>query len=331
MPLALAFAAMLFDLAALDEATALVRRHMPATAQYAWPLLAAELGHQVWVKHENHTPTGAFKMRGGLVYLDRMCRERPASSGVVSATRGNHGQSLGFAGRAMGVPVTIVVPEGNSPDKNASMAALGVELVVHGHDFQAAADHAHALAGERGLEFVPSFHPDLVRGVATYARELFDGAAPLDVVVAPIGMGSGICGLITVRDLLGLSTRIYGVVSSGAPAYALSVAAGAVVSTERADTFVDGVACRIPDPTALSIIAAGVAGVVTVDDDAVADAMRVLHRTTHNMVEPAGAISLAGLRALELPASSVAAVVMSGGNLDASILEAVLAGVTPTP
>lgn len=322
---------MLFDLDALDAAGTLVHRYVPPTPQFEWPLLAEVVGHPVWVKHENHTPTGAFKMRGGLVYLDRMVRQRPQSTGVVSATRGNHGQSLGFAGRALGVPVTIVVPEGNSPDKNASMRALGVDLVVHGHDFQAAAEHAHALAGERALEFVPSFHADLVCGVATYARELFEAVADLDVVVVPIGMGSGICGLITTRDLLGLSTRIYGVVSSGAPAYALSYEAGHVVSTERAGTFVDGVACRIPDARALEIIRGGAAGVVQVPDDEVAEAMRLLHRTTHNMVEPAGAIALAGLRALALPAGTRAAVIMSGGNLDASILESVLAGVTPTP
>ena len=207
---------MTFSSEDLAWATGIVRRWVPPTPQYVWPLLAEKVGAEVWVKHENHTPTGAFKVRGGLVYAERLRSGRPEVSGIVSATRGNHGQSLAFAGTATSIKVTIVVPEGNSPDKNAAMQGFGAELVVHGHDFQDAREHAGLLAVERGLEAVPAYHPDLVLGVATYARELFDAAGELDAVYVPVGMGSGICGLIGVRDLLGLRTEIVGVVSDKA-------------------------------------------------------------------------------------------------------------------
>src|SRR5580704_13032989 len=197
----------------LDWAAGIVGRWVPPTPQYVWPLLAEYAGAEVWVKHENHTPTGAFKVRGGLIYAERLRTGRPSVKGIVSATRGNHGQSLAFAGRAAGLVVTIVVPEGNSPDKNAAMRGFGAELVVHGHDFQAAREHAAALGTERGLEIVPSYHCDLTLGVSTYAAELFAGAGALDTVYVPVGMGSGICGLIGVRDLLGLPTEIVGVVA----------------------------------------------------------------------------------------------------------------------
>ncbi len=205
----------MFTLDELDAAEAVVRRHVPVTPTYSWPLLESAVGTSVWVKHENHTPVGAFKVRGGLVYVDRMVRERPAARGLVSATRGNHGQSLAFAGRVHDRPVVICVPHGNSPEKNAAMAALGAELVVHGRDFQDAREHAERVATERGYEFVPSFQRDLVVGVATYARELFTAVPDLDVVYVPVGLGSGIVGLITVRDLLGLDTEVVGVVADG--------------------------------------------------------------------------------------------------------------------
>ena len=304
---------------------------MPPTPQYAWPLLANELGAEVWVKHENHTPTGAFKVRGGLVHVEHLRRDRPEVAGLISATRGNHGQSIAFAGRAHGSPVTIVVPHGNSPDKNRAMIGFGAELVEHGHDFQAAREHAAILAGQRGLEFVPSFHPDLVVGVATYARELFDAAGALDAVYVGVGMGSGICGLIGVRDLLGLSTEIIGVVAERAPAYALSFAAGAVVTTERADTFVDGVACRVPDVDAVAHIAAGAARVIEVSEDAAAEAVRLMVATTHNLVEPAGAIALAGAMAeRDFIRDRRIGVILSGGNLDLALLRVILGGGTPT-
>ncbi len=321
---------MAFSLTELDAATALVRRYFPATPQFAWPLLGEHVGATVWVKHENQTPTGAFKVRGGLVYADRLTRERPDVTGIVSATRGNHGQSLAYAGRAAGLRVVIVVPEGNSPDKNAAMQAFGAELVVHGADFQEAREHAAALGAELGLETVPSFHADLVVGVATYAKELFDAAGPLDAVYVGVGMGSGIAGIVGVRDLLGLATRVVGVVAQQAPATALSFAAGRVVTTDRAATFVDGVACRTPDAEAVATIVAGADHIVTVDDDATAEAMRVLLRTTHQLPEPAGAIALAGLLAeRDAAAGERVGVVLSGGNCDATILAEVLAGRTP--
>ena len=311
----------------LERATTLVRQHVPVTPAYAWPMLAAQLGTEVWVKHENHTPTGAFKMRGGLVLFDRLPREHPDLSGVVSATRGNHGQSLAFAGRLHELPVTIVVPRGNSTEKNAAMVALGAELIVHGEDYQAAREHAEELAAIRGLRMVGPFEPDLVLGVATYARELFEQVTGLDVVYVPVGMGSGICGLMAVRDLLGLSTEIVGVVAAGAPATLLSYRAGRPVATERVDTIVDGVATRVPDPAAIERICAGAARIVAVDDDATRDAMRVLHRCTHSAAEPAGAIALAGaLAERSAVAGKRVAVIQSGANADAALVAEVLAG-----
>jgi threonine dehydratase len=300
------------------------------TGCYRWPLLQEAVGAEVWVKHENHTPTGAFKVRGGLVYLERLVRERPSVAGVLSATRGNHGQSLAFAARAFGREAVIVVPEGNSPDKNAAMKGFGAEVVVHGHDYQAAREHSVELAAARGLEAVPPFHPDLVRGVATYARELFDVAGELDAVYVPVGMGSGICGLIRVRNLLGLSTEIVGVIAERAPATALSFAAGRVVAGESADTFVDGVACRVPDEDAVAAIVGGAARIVTVSEDAAAEAMRVLFATTHNVPEPAGAIALAGVLAEpDVVAGRRVGVIQTGGNVDSAMLADVLAGRTP--
>jgi threonine dehydratase len=314
----------------LDAATAVVRRHFPATPQFAWPLLGEHVGATVWVKHENQTPTGAFKVRGGLVYVDRLKRERPGVAGIVSATRGNHGQSLAYAGAAAGLRVVIVVPEGNSPDKNAAMRGFGAELVVHGADFQESREHAARLGEELGLETVPSFHADLVVGVATYAKELFDAAGALDKVYVGVGMGSGIAGLVGVRDLLGLPTEVIGVVAEQAPATALSFAAGSVVTTERAATFVDGVACRTPDPEAVATMVAGADHIVRVGEDDTAEAMRVLLRTTHQLPEPAGAIALAGLLAeRDAVAGGRVGVILSGGNCDTSILTEVLAGRTP--
>jgi threonine dehydratase len=322
---------MLFTSDELAWATDVVGQWVPPTPQYRWPLLCSHVGAEVWVKHENHTPTGAFKVRGGLVYAQRLRTERPGVKGIVSATRGNHGQSLAFAGGAAGIDVTIVVPYGNSPDKNAAMRAFGAELIEHGHDFQAAREHAATLSTTRGLELVPSYHPDLVLGVATYAKELFDAAGDLDAVYVPVGMGSGICGLIGVRDLLGLTCEIIGVVSEAAPATALSVAAGRVVATDTASTFVDGVACRVPDAEAISVITAGAARILTVSEDAAAEAMRVLFSTTHNLPEPAGALALAGLLSeRDRAAGRHVAIIQTGGNADAAQLLEVLSGHTPS-
>ena len=313
------------------DAAAVVARHMAPTPQYAWPLLGAEVGAEVWVKHENCTPTGAFKVRGGLVYVDRLVRERPGVRGVVSATRGNHGQSIAFAGRAAGIPVTIVAPVGNSPDKNAAMRGFGAELIEHGVDFQAAREHLAAVAAERGLEVVPSFHRDLCLGVATYAHELFKAAGELDAVYVPVGMGSGICGLMAIRDLLGLRTELIGVVSELAPATALSFAAGKPISTETSATFIDGVATRVPDPEAIDLIVKGAARIVQISEDECADAVRVMMRCTHHLIEPSGAAAFAALWAeREQMAGKRVGVIASGGNIDANLLAEILAGRTPS-
>jgi threonine dehydratase len=285
----------------------------------------------VWVKHENHTPTGAFKVRGGLVYADRLRTHRPEVRGIVSATRGNHGQSLAFAGRASGLRVTIVVPHGNSQDKNAAMRGFGAEVIEHGHDFQAALEYSVDLATDCGFESVPPYHPDLVLGVATYALELFDGVGELDTVYVPVGMGSGISGLIRVRDLLGLHVDIVGVVAEEAPAIARSFAAGQVVATETAHTFADGVACRVPDPAAVQVIVAGAARIIAVSEEAVAGAMRTLFATTHNAAEPAGAVALAGLLAeRDIVQHRRIGIIQTGGNVDTDMFATVLAGQTPT-
>lgn len=319
-----------FRRAELDYATEVVRRCVPPTPLYRWPLLGRAVGSKVWVKHENHTPTGSFKVRGGLVYADRLRAERPEVKGIISATRGNHGQSLAFAGAASGLGVTIVVPYGNSPDKNAAMRGFGAEVIEHGHDFQAALEHSLQLAGELDFEAVPPYHPDLVLGVATYGRELFESADELDAVYVPVGMGSGISGLIRVRDLLGLRTEIIGVVAERAPAMAHSFAAGRVVTTDSSATFVDGVACRVPDPSAVETLMAGAARIVEVGEGAAADAMRLLFATTHNAPEPAGALALAGLLSdSEAVRGGRVSVVQTGGNVDSELFCRVLAGETP--
>ena len=309
----------MFSLTELESALSLVHESF-ATPQYAWPLLAERCGADVWVKHENHTPTGAFKLRGGLVYLERLKRERPHVRGIVSATRGNHGQSLAWAGRRYGVPVTIVVPHGNSVEKNAAMRAFGATLIEHGEDFETAREEAARIAETQGLEFAPSFAPDLVKGVATYSLELFRGAPPLDALYVPIGLGSGICGAILTRDLLALRTEIIGVQAEGAAPYAHSLSEGRLVALNRAETQADGIAVRQPDAEALEIIRAGAARIVTVSDAAIADAVRAYWTDTHNLVEGAGAAPLAALLAeRERMAGKRVGLVISGGNIDLAL------------
>jgi threonine dehydratase len=306
----------MFTLAELEQAGRTVYAAMPPTAQHAWPLLAERCGCEVWVKHENHTPIGAFKVRGGLVY----CERRRGSRGMVSATRGNHGQSLAYAGRRFGVPVTIVVPRGNSVEKNAAMRAFGAELIEHGHDYEEARLESFRLAKERGLDIVPPFHVDLVLGVATYALEFLRAVADLHTVYAPIGMGSGICGLIRTRDLLGLATRVVGVQSERAPSYARSFEAGRILSTESADTFADGVATRVPDAQAFEIIRRGAERIVTASEDEIAAAMRAYFTDTHNVAEGAGAAPLATLikERAEMAGKRVG-LILSGGNIDLAL------------
>jgi threonine dehydratase len=322
----------MFTLSDLETAAALVHAQFGPTPQIAWPLLARRVGAETWVKHENHTPAGAFKIRGGIVYFDRLKRERPHVTGVVSATRGNHGQSLAYAGGRAGVPVSIVVPRGNSVEKNAAMRAFGAELIEHGADFDEAREFAAKLATERGYEFGASFQRDLVLGVATYALELFRAVSDLDTVYVPIGLGSGICGLITARDVMGLTTKIVGVVSENAQAYKLSVEAGQVVTTNSARTFADGMAVRVPSADALAIIAKGAERIVTVSDDEVAAAMRAYFADTHNVAEGAGAAPLAALmQEKETMAGKRVGVILCGGNVDTGVFRQVLAGETPVP
>ena len=307
----------MFDLNQLERALDVVRAAMPPTPAHAWPLLSQRLGADVIVKHENHTPIGAFKVRGGLVYVDRLKRERPGTPGLISATRGNHGQSLAFAGNRHGLPVTIYVPRGNSVEKNQAMRAFGARLVEHGEDFQAAREEAYRRAAASGLEIVPAFHPDLVLGVATYALELLRMAPELDVIYVPIGQGSGISGCILVRDLLGLRTEIVGVQSTLAPSYALSFAAGTVVTTETSNTLADGMATRIPDPDALAIIRKGASRIVQVTDDEIASALRTYWTDTHNLAEGAGAAPLAAaLQEKQKLHGERVGLILSGGNID---------------
>jgi len=307
----------MFDLDQLERAHEVVVAAMPPTSAHDWPLLSQRLGASVVVKHENHTPTGAFKVRGGLTYVDRLRRAHPGVAGLISATRGNHGQSLAFAGHRYGVPVTIYVPSGNSVEKNRAMRAFGATLVEHGEDFQEAREEAYRRAETLGLHMVPSFHPDLVLGVATYALELFRHAPDLDVLYVPIGQGSGICGCIMARDLLGLTTEIVGVQSAAAPSYALSFAAGTVVNTNSADTQADGLATRSPDADALAIIRKGASRIVQVSDDEIAAAICIYWTDTHNLAEGAGAAPLAA--ALQEKArlrGKRVGLVLSGGNID---------------
>ncbi len=310
----------MFSLPELHAALSLVHESFPGTPQYAWPLLAERCGAEVWVKHENHTPTGAFKLRGGLIYAERLQRERSDVRGIISATRGNHGQSLAWAGRRYGIAVTVVVPHGNSAEKNAAMRAFGARLIEHGDDFEMAREEAARLAVSEGLEFAPSFAPDLVKGVATYSLELFRSAPELDALYVPIGLGSGICGAIMVRDLLGLATEIIGVQATGAPAYARSFEERRVVALNRAETLADGVAVRQPDAEAFAIIRAGASRIVTVSDDAIADAIRAYWTDTHNLVEGAGAAPLAALLQEKVRmAGKRVGLVISGGNIDLAL------------
>jgi len=312
-------------LADLEAAAAVVYRAMAPTPQQRWPLLDARCGTSVWVKHENHTPIGAFKVRGGLVYFDDLSRSGRPIRGVITATRGNHGQSMAFAASRHGIPVTVVVPHGNSVSKNRAMRALGAELIERGHDFQASYEAAAEMASERGWHMMPTFHPLLVRGVASYSLELLRSVPALDVMYVPIGQGSGICGAIAARDALGLRTRIVAVVAAGAPAYARSLANGRPESHEVTTRIADGMACRVPATDALELIRAGAERVVEVTDDQIEEAMRAIYDDTHNVAEGAGAAALAAaFKDRDRLRGRQVAVVLSGGNVDAPVLGAIL-------
>ena len=316
-----------FTLEALERAATIVYETLEPTPEFAWPLLGAELGAEVWVKHENFTPTGAFKVRGGLVYFKELLASGPRPAGVISATRGNHGQSVGFAARRNRIAATIVVPHGNSVEKNAAMRALGVELIEHGSDFQESREHAARLAAERGLHMIPAFHPHIVRGVATYALELLRAVPNLATVYVPIGQGSGICAMIAARDALGLETEIVGVVSAHAPAYKLSFEAKKSIEHAVSTELADGMACRVPDQAALDIIWRGAARVLAVTDEEVAAAMRLYFSATHSTAEGAGAAPLAGaLQERNRNRGKRIAVALTGGNVDRAMFARVLAG-----
>ncbi|MBC3372507.1 threonine dehydratase [Pseudomonas sp. SWRI92] len=304
----------------IEQAARQVYQVMPATAQYAWPLLAQRLGCTVWVKHENHTPTGAFKVRGGITFMHWLKRERPEVNGIVTATRGNHGQSLALAASAAGLKALIVVPQGNSEEKNNAMRGFGGEVIEYGRDFDEAREEAARLAQAQGLYLVPPFHTELVKGVATYALELFKAVADLDTVYVPIGCGSGICAVIAARDALGLNTQVVGVVSTEATAAKQSFEAGMICETASANTFADGLAVRKPIPEAFAIYRAGAARIVAVSDQEIAEAMRVYYTDTHNLAEGAGAAALAALiQERGLMKGKKVGVILSGGNVDRSV------------
>jgi threonine dehydratase len=320
----------MYDLASMEEAAARVHAVIPPTPQYVWPLLAEVTGCEVWLKHENHTPTGAFKVRGGINYVDGLKRREPDLAGVIAASTGNHGQSVTFAAKRVGLGTTIVVPEGNNPEKNAAMRGFGAELIEHGRDFNVSLELAADLAKERGLHLFPSYHADLVRGVGSYAMELFCGAPDLDTVYVPIGMGSGCNGVVAARDALGLKTRIIGVVAEKAPCYLHSFEQKTPVPTNSCDTFAEGLAVRIPHPEALAMILAGVERVVAVGEDEMAEAMRVIFSATHNVAEGAGASAFAALmKERETMQGKRVGVIVSGGNIDRPRYNRVLAGETP--
>ncbi len=316
----------------LHDAHGVVRRFMPPTPAHEWPLLGEALDATVIVKHENHAPTGAFKVRGGITFIDWLKREHPEMEGVITATRGNHGQSQARAAVAAGLRAKILAPRGNSVEKNAAMRAFGAELIEHGADFDEAREEAMRLAASEPLYPVPPFHRELVRGVATYGLELFMAHPDLDVVYVPIGCGSGLCGTIAARDALGLDCEIVGVVAQNAAGAMLSLEAGRLVQTNAANTFADGMAVRIPVQEAFDIYSAGASHVGAVSEDEIADAVRLYFSATHNLAEGAGAAPLAlALQEKERLRGRKVGLVLSGGNIDRPLYQSILEGGTPVP
>lgn len=305
----------------IEAAKAHIRPHIRETPTYRWPLLEAGLGCELWLKHENHTPVGAFKIRGGLVYMDELKRQQPEVRGVIAATTGNHGQSIAFAAKLNGLRAVIVVPHGNNPEKNAAMRSLGAELVEHGKEFQEALEYSRELAAKEGLHAVPSFHPWLVRGVATYGLEMFRSVANLDAVFVPIGLGSGFCGIAAAREALGLKTKIIGVVSEHAPAYALSFQQRQFVEQPSTTRVAEGVACKTPNTEALEQVMRHVHEIVTVNDEEALTAMREIIQATHNIAEGAGALAYAALKKRrEQWQGKRVACVLTGGNASMAMI-----------
>ena len=322
------------DLPALEElrrATALVRTVMPPTPTYTWPLLNARAGAEVWIKHENHSPVGAFKLRGATVYMDSLAREQPHLTGVVAATRGNHGQGVALAARRLGWTAVVIVPHGNSREKNRAMQALGAELIEHGDDFQAANEYATELAATRGLHKVLSFDRKLVIGTGTYALEMFESAPELDTVFVPVGLGSSICGVAAARAALGLKTKIVGVVASASPSYALSFAAGKVIPHEAGTKIADGLACRLPVQEALEVILRNIDRIVEVSEDEIRAAMCAVYEDTHNVAEGAAAASIAAvLKERDAVRGKRVGAVLTGGNVDREVFQQALSGAPAT-
>ena len=322
----------MFTVHDLETATAFVHARMPRTAQHHWPLLSAAAGAEVWVKHENHTPTGAFKVRGALTFMDWLTRTHPDVPGICTATRGNHGQGQAWAATNAGLTAKVYVPRGNSVEKNAAMQAFGAKLIEHGDDFDTAREKAYRVADAEGLFIVPPYHPELVRGVATYAFELFSAQPDLETVYVPIGCGSGICGTIMARDALGLATKVVGVVSTEAQTAKLSVEAGRLIETNSATTFADGMAVRVPVQEAFDVYSKGAERIIAVSDDEVAEAIRLYFAATHNVAEGAGAAPLAGLMQERAQmAGHKVGVILCGGNIDTGWFRTVLGGQTPVP
>jgi threonine dehydratase len=318
------------DKSDLEQAARLVHAHMPPTPQFVWPQLCEMVGATVWVKHENHSPTGAFKIRGGITFAAWLKQTHPDVQGIITATRGNHGQSQARAATAAGLNVKILVPRGNSPEKNAAMRGFGGTVIEHGEDFDDARVEAQRLSEIESLFMVPPFHRELVRGVASYALELFAAAADLDTVYVPVGCGSGICGVIAVRDALGLRTEVVGVVSTRALAVKLSFESGDLTETDSAATFADGIAVRVPVKEAFDVYSNGADRIIDVSDDEIAAAIRIYFRDTHNAAEGAGAASLAALlREKDRMRGKSVAVILTGGNIDTEDFTAVLQGNTP--
>jgi threonine dehydratase len=321
------------SLAQIRDAQGVVYRHMPPTPQYTWPLVNARLsdgaqpGIEAWIKHENHTPVGAFKLRGALVYLAWLKQTQPELAGVAAATRGNFGQGVAFAARLLGLKAAIVVPHGNNKDQNRAMLAQGAELIEHGRDFQESLEFARTLAEERGYVMVESFHERLVMGTATYALELFEATPPLDAVYVPIGLGSSICGVAAVRNALRLNTEIIGVVAAESPSYSLSFTQHKIVEAPARTTISDGQACRTPNLDAMEIIWENVARIVEVSDAEIAEAMRAYYQDTHNIAEGAGAAALAGaIKEKQNYAGKRIGIILTGGNVDRETYAKVLGG-----
>lgn len=313
--------------AQIEEAQSVIYRHMAPTPQYTWPLINQRLGTEVWIKHENYTPVGAFKIRGALVYVDWLKRTQPNLAGVIAATRGNHGQGVAFAARSLGLKAVIVVPHGNSREKNRATLALGAELSEQGHDFQASLEYARDLAKERGLAMIDSFHERLVMGTATYAMEFLQSVPALDRIYVPIGLGSSICGVSAARNALGLNVEIVGVVSSASPSYALSFANRRIVEAPAHTQIADGLACRKPAPEAMEVIWGNVARIVEVSDAEIAEAMRIYFQDAHNVAEGAGAASLAAaVKEMHQNKHKRIGLVLTGGNVDVDVYQKVLSG-----